>query len=57
MRITSRGFQFLLQSVQVQIWAFLQQYLDATAVCYTSYLQLSSFNQVYCKIGTRNESG
>ncbi|KAK5672436.1 RNA polymerase II transcription factor B 52 kDa subunit [Batrachochytrium dendrobatidis] len=28
LRITSKGFQFLLQDVNVQIWAFLLQYLE-----------------------------
>ncbi|KAI9202581.1 transcription factor Tfb2-domain-containing protein [Polychytrium aggregatum] len=28
LRITNKGFQFLLQDVNVQVWAFLLQYLD-----------------------------
>jgi transcription initiation factor TFIIH subunit 4 len=28
LKITNKGFQFLLQDVKVQVWAFLQQYLD-----------------------------
>jgi transcription initiation factor TFIIH subunit 4 len=34
LRITNKGFQFLLQDVQVQIWAFLQQYLDMAGVIF-----------------------
>ena len=34
LRITNKGFQFLLQDVQLQIWAFLQQYLDMAGVIF-----------------------
>ena len=32
LKITNKGFQFLLQDVKVQIWAFLEQYLAMSAV-------------------------
>lgn len=32
LRITSKGFQFLLQDVNTQIWAFLLQYVDLADV-------------------------
>jgi hypothetical protein len=32
MTITKKGFQFLLQDVNTQIWAFLLQYLDMVQV-------------------------
>ncbi len=33
LQITNKGFQFLLQDVNTQVWAFLLQYLDMAEVC------------------------
>ena len=33
LHITNKGFQFLLQDVNTQVWAFLLQYLDMAEVC------------------------
>ena len=30
LKITHKGFQFLLQDTKIQVWAYLQQYLDMT---------------------------
>lgn len=32
LQITNKGFQFLLQDVNTQVWAFLLQYLDMAEV-------------------------
>jgi transcription initiation factor TFIIH subunit 4 len=34
LHITNKGFQFLLQDVNTQVWAFLLQYLDMAEVCF-----------------------
>jgi transcription initiation factor TFIIH subunit 4 len=34
LQITNKGFQFLLQDVNTQVWAFLLQYLDMAEVVF-----------------------
>jgi transcription initiation factor TFIIH subunit 4 len=37
LHITNKGFQFLLQDVNTQVWAFLLQYLDMAEVCVNTH--------------------
>jgi transcription initiation factor TFIIH subunit 4 len=47
LHITNKGFQFLLQDVNTQVWAFLLQYLDMAEVIFTltdSIVGMDSFD-------------
>lgn len=44
MKITSKGFQFLLEDVNTQLWDFLLEYLEESEVRSLSLLFLSAYS-------------
>jgi transcription initiation factor TFIIH subunit 4 len=43
LQITNKGFQFLLQDVNTQVWAFLLQYLDMAEVLQMDLVEVLNF--------------
>lgn len=42
-QITNKGFQFLLQDVNTQVWAFLLQYLNMAEVLQMDLVEVLNF--------------
>lgn len=55
LKITNKGFQFLLQDVNIQIWAFLVQYLDMADELHMDLVDELHFFVFVGKFGTWKE--